>query len=77
MNGYVGKILRVDLTTESIAIIDTQKYEQWGGGHGIGSALFWDIVEDKNIDGFDSKNIVTIMTSPLSGTLVPGSAART
>ena len=77
MNGFVGKILRVDLTTKSITTIDTQKYEQWGGGHGIGSALFWDLVEDKTIDGFDPKNVVTIMTSPLSGTLVPGSAART
>ncbi|MCK5254563.1 MAG: aldehyde ferredoxin oxidoreductase, partial [Deltaproteobacteria bacterium] len=77
MNGYVGKILRVDLTTKSITTIDTEKYEHWGGGHGIGSALFWDLVEDKKIDGFDSRNVVTLMTSPLSGTLVPGSAART
>lgn len=77
MNGYTGKILRIDLTTKSISTIDTAKYEQWGGGHGIGSALFWDLVEDKKIDGFDKRNVLTIMTSPLSGTLVPGSAART
>ncbi len=73
----MGKILRVDLTTKKITTINTQKYEHWGGGHGIGSALFWDLVEDKRIDGLDPKNVVTIMTSPLSGTLVPGSAART
>jgi aldehyde:ferredoxin oxidoreductase len=77
MNGFVGKILRVDLTVKTITTIDTKKYEHWGGGHGMGSALFWDLVEDKTIDGFDAKNVVTIMTSPLSGTLVPGSAART
>jgi aldehyde:ferredoxin oxidoreductase len=77
MNGYTGKILRVDLTNKSTSTIDTQKYEQWGGGHGIGSALFFDLVADKTIDGLDPKNVVTLMTSPLSGTLVPGSAART
>jgi aldehyde:ferredoxin oxidoreductase len=77
MNGFVGKILRVDLTGTTITTIETRKYENWGGGHGMGSALFWDLVEDKTIDGFDAKNVVTIMTSPLSGTLVPGSAART
>jgi hypothetical protein len=70
MNGFAGKILRVDLTGKTITTIETRKYENWGGGHGMGSALFWDLVEDKTIDGFDAKNVVTIMTSPLSGTLV-------
>ena len=77
MNGFVGKILRIDLTSKTITTLETSKYEHWGGAHAIGSALFWDLVADKTIDGFDSKNVITIMTSPLSGTLVPGSAART
>jgi aldehyde:ferredoxin oxidoreductase len=77
MKGFAGKILRIDLTAKKITTIETKKYEHWGGAHGIGSALFWDLVSDKAIDGFDPKNVVTIMTSPLSGTLVPGSAART
>ena len=77
MNGFVGKILRVDLTRKKITTIETSKYEHWGGAHGIGSALFWDLVADKTIDGFNPMNVITIMTSPLSGTLVPGSAART
>ncbi|MBW1805900.1 MAG: aldehyde:ferredoxin oxidoreductase, partial [Deltaproteobacteria bacterium] len=72
MNGYTGKILRVNLTQRKISSIDTKRYEKWGGGHGIGSALFWDLVEDKAISGFDPRNVVTIMTSPLTGTLVPG-----
>ena len=38
--GYTGKILRVNLTTKEISKIDTAKYEEWGGGHGIGSAIF-------------------------------------
>ena len=77
MNGYAGGILRVNLTTKETSTMNTKNYEEWGGGHGIGSALFWDIVKDKTIIGFDPRNIVTIMTSPLSGTLVPGALART
>jgi len=59
-----------------VSTIDTAKYEQWGGGHGIGSAIFWDLVPDKTISAFDPANVITMMTSPLSGTLVP-SAGRT
>jgi aldehyde:ferredoxin oxidoreductase len=77
MNGYTGKILRINLTERKLSIIDTRKYEPWVGGHGIGSALFWDLVEDKAISGFDPRNVVTIMTSPLTGTLTPGAAGRT
>jgi aldehyde:ferredoxin oxidoreductase len=77
MNGYAGKILRLDLTNRQVSTILTSDYEQWGGGHGIGSAIFFDLVKDKTIDGFDPANVVTIMTSPLCGTLVPAAGART
>lgn len=77
MNGHMGKILRVNLTNRKISTIETRQYEQWVGGHGMGSAIFWDLVKDKTISGFDPGNVVTIMTSPLSGTLAPGASART
>ena len=77
MNGYAGKILRIDLTERKISTIDTKDYGQWVGGHGIGSAIFWDLIKDKTISGFHPDNVVTIMTSPLSGTLAPGASART
>ena len=77
MFGYMGKILRIDLTNRKTSIIDTISYKDWIGGHGIGSALFWDLVKEKKISGFDPKNIVTIMTSPLSGTIAPGASGRT
>jgi len=76
-NGYAGKILKIDLTTKKVEEIPTSKYEQWGGGHGIGSALFWDLCEDKTVAGTNPKNVVTIMTSPLSGTLTPTASGRT
>ena len=77
MNGYAGKILRIDLTKKTISYIPTHDYAQWVGGHGMGSAIFWDLVEDKAISGFDTRNVVIIMTSPLTGTLTPGASART
>jgi aldehyde:ferredoxin oxidoreductase len=77
MNGYAGKILRVHLTDREISSIPTSDYEQWVGGHGMGSAIFFDLVKDKTIDGFDPANVMTLMTSPLSGTLVPGASGRT
>lgn len=77
MNGYAGKILRLNLTKRSVSTIDTKDYEEWVGGHGMGSAIFWDLVPDKKISGFDERNVVTIMTSPLTGTLAPGGASRT
>jgi len=77
MNGYAGKILKLDLTSRKISTIPTDRYAHWVGGHGMGSAIFFDLVKDKTIDGFDPRNVVTIMTSPLTGTLVPACSGRT
>jgi aldehyde:ferredoxin oxidoreductase len=77
MNGYAGNILSINLSTRTITTIPTKKYEQWVGGHGMGSALFFDMVKDKSIDGFNPENVITLMSSPLCGTLVPSGAART
>jgi aldehyde:ferredoxin oxidoreductase len=77
MNGYAGSILKVDLSSCEISSIPTERYESWGGGHGMGSAIFFDMVKDKTIDGFDPANVVTMMTSPLSATLVPAASGRT
>jgi aldehyde:ferredoxin oxidoreductase len=75
--GYMGKILRINLSTKEVSTFDTAKYEEFGGGHGMGSAIFWDLCEDKTVSAFDPKNVVTIMASPLSGTLVPSASGRT
>jgi len=72
MNGYAGKILRINLTDGKITAIPTSRYEQWVGGHGMGSAIFFDLVKDKTIDGFHPDNVVTIMTSPLGHTRAGG-----
>lgn len=77
MNGHAGNILYIDLTRKKTSAIPTSKYESWIGGHGMGSALFFDLVKDKTIDGFNPANLVTMMTSPLSGTLTPAASGRT
>jgi aldehyde:ferredoxin oxidoreductase len=72
--GYTGKILRVNLSNKSFTTISTERYEEFGGGHGMGSAIFFDLVGDQlPFDAFDPRNVVTIMTAPFSGTYVPGS----
>ncbi|MDI6901571.1 MAG: aldehyde ferredoxin oxidoreductase N-terminal domain-containing protein [Anaerosomatales bacterium] len=75
--GYTGKILRINLTDKSVSTLDTKDYEEYGGGHGMGSAIFWDLCEDKTVSGFDPGNVITIMSSPLSGTLTPAASGRT
>ena len=77
MKGHVGKILRLDLTNRKVSVLETVQYEDWIGGHRMGSAIFWDLVKNKEISGFDERNIITIMTSPLSGTLAPAASGRT
>ena len=74
--GYVGHILVLDMTAKTAEVIDTDPYEQWGGGHGMGSALFWDYCKDKTVGPFDPGNVVTISSNPFSGTPVPSSSAR-
>ncbi len=72
--GYTGKILRVNLTNKSISTIPTERYEEYGGGHGIGSAIFFDLVGDQlPFDAFDPRNLIIMMASPFSGTFMPGS----
>lgn len=72
--GFSGKILKINLTSKNIGTIDTGKYEEYGGGHGIGSAIFLDMVGDQlPFEAFDPRNPIIMITSPFSGTLMPGS----
>ena len=72
--GYTGKILRVNLTDKSVVSIPTEKYEAYGGGHGMGSAIFFDLVGDQlPFEAFDPRNLIIMMTHPFAGTFVPGS----
>jgi len=75
--GYTGKILRINLTKKTIGTIDTVQYEEYGGGHGMGSAIFWDLVGDQlPFEALDPRNVVTVMAGPFSGVVVPSATAR-
>ena len=77
MHGYAGKILRVDLTSRNVFVLDSAKYREWGGGHGLGAALFWEFCKDKTItDGRNPGNVCVVATSPLCGTGVPSGTGR-
>ena len=79
-NGYTGKILRVNLTTKEISSLDTAKYEEFGGGYGMGAAIFWELSvapgQSDLRDPYDPRNVIPLMVGPLAGTGVPG-AGRT
>ena len=79
-NGYAGRILRVNLTNKTTSTLDTARYEEFGGGFGIGAAIFWELAvapgEWDLQDAFDPRNVITLMTGPLGAVNVP-SAGRT
>ncbi len=79
-NGFCGKILRVNLTTKEVSTLETAKYEEFGGGYGMGEAIFWDLAvapgEWDMKDAYDPRNVLSLMVGPLAATGVP-SAGRT
>jgi aldehyde:ferredoxin oxidoreductase len=69
--GWVGKILRVDLTARNVTDEDTMKYvKDFIGGRGINAKIAWDEIPPE-ADPFDSENRLMIMTGPLTGTATP------
>ena len=71
--GWVGKILRVDLTTRKISESSTFDYvPQFLGGRGLGAKICWDEVPPE-VNAFDPENRLIFATGPLQGTLAPTS----
>ena len=76
MFACTGKILRVNLTNRQVTTLKTEDYKEWIGGHGIGTAVFFDLVKDKTVGAFDPGNVLVVAPGLFSGTLVPA-ASRT
>ncbi len=74
MNGYMGKILRVDLSeTELRDIPLSEEYARaFAGGSGLAARLVYDIV-DAHTDPLGPDNPLVFMTGPLVGTAMPSS----
>lgn len=74
MNGWMGKILHIDLTGSQISEIPTQPYaEKYLGGRGIASRLYWEKVTPA-VKAFDRENRLIFMTGPLLATGAQGAA---
>jgi len=74
MNGWIGKILHIDLTNSKISEIETQPYAaKYLGGRGLASRLYWEKVTP-DIKAFDPGNRLLFMTGPLLATGAQGAA---
>ena len=72
--GYAGKLLRVDLTGEKVAIeqISPELLREFVGGVGYGVKVLYDEIPP-GTDPLGSENKVVFATGPLTGTGAPGS----
>lgn len=74
MYGWMGKILRVDLTSGRISETPTGDYvPKLIGGRGIAAMIYWEEVPPE-CEAFDPENRLIIMTGPATGTLAPASS---
>lgn len=75
MSGYCGKILRINLTSGTIATeaLDLERAKKFIGGRGLASDILAEEI-DPNIDALSPENKLIIMTGPLTGAPVPTSA---
>ena len=69
MNGVMGKILWVDLTSGTIREErpSSELYERYLGGYGLGAKLLYDRMPAK-VDALGPENILGVLTGPLTGT---------
>jgi aldehyde:ferredoxin oxidoreductase len=73
MYGWVGNILKIDLTTGQITTEPTEPYvEDYLGGRGLGVRLIYENYEP-GTDPLDPGNPLIFNTGPLTGTAMPGS----
>jgi aldehyde:ferredoxin oxidoreductase len=73
MHGWVGKILKVNLSDGKVTTEPTEDYvDQYLGGRGLGVRLIYDLYHP-GIDPFDPMNPLIFNTGPVTGTAAPGS----
>jgi aldehyde:ferredoxin oxidoreductase len=73
--GYVGKILRVDLSSKKVSEekLDEPTLKKWVGGAGLAAKYLYDEVPP-GVDWNDPKNRLIWTTGPLAGSGVSGAA---
>ena len=70
MKGYMGKILKVDLSSKKVSNIplDKKLVDQFLGGAGYATAVLFKML-DKHTDPLGPENVLFFMSGPLLGTL--------
>jgi len=78
MNGWAGKVLRVDLGTRKIVKepINMPWAYDFIGGRGLNSRTLYDEVEP-GTDPMGPENVLIVGVGPCNGTLLPGSSSTT
>jgi len=72
MFGWMGKILKVNLSKNEVSQFLTQPYaEKYLGGRGIGIRLYWEMVKPET-RAFDPENCLFFMAGPLVATGAQG-----
>jgi len=71
-DGYTGKVLRVDLTSEKIATepLNREWAKRFIGGKGLGARYLFEEIKP-GVDPLSPDNVLMIWTGPLVGTMVP------
>jgi len=74
VNGYMGKILRIDLTDKSVAEekLKSEELRQFIGGSGLGAKILFNET-DGNTDPLGPENVLIYLTGPFVNTPVPTS----
>jgi len=74
VNGYMGKILRIDLTDKSVAEeeLKSEELKQFIGGSGLGARILFNET-DGNTDPLGPENVLIYLTGPFVHTPVPTS----
>lgn len=69
MNGWMGKVLVVDLTRGKIATapLDMEMARLFIGGRGLGARLLWDLVGPE-VEPLSAENVLIIATGPMTAT---------
>jgi aldehyde:ferredoxin oxidoreductase len=72
MYGYMGRILRVNLTDGVVRTedLDEQSATRFLGGRGLAAKVLWDEMEP-GIDPLEPGNVFVVATGPFAGTAMP------
>jgi aldehyde:ferredoxin oxidoreductase len=72
MFGYMGKLLRINLTTNSVKVddLDIELAKKFVGGRGLGTKMLYDEIDPK-IDALSPENKLFFINGPMTGTPTP------